>query len=603
MEVFMATAYLPGSAVIISAILLIMYCSKEKIKIKENDIYLVMLIAILLDSLLVTVIFVNPGVHVTMTKILNRCDYVMLVVWSACLCKYTHAVIHKKDEERSRRFVLTQKAIDALVIVESVLIWVLKIEAVLENGIAVAITGPVVFFTFGCCAVHLALCLVVILCNLKKATRQIVPVFIFIVIAAICALTYYLDSSISGVSMGLAIVNLTMYFTIENPDVQMLEKVNVAKEQAMRANQLKTDFLSSMSHEIRTPINAIVGLAECIQNDTTLDEAKADGRDIVIASENLLEIINGILDISKIEAGRMDVVNKEYDLVEVSENLSKLIKARIGEKTIELRMNFSKDIPGVIFGDETKVRQIMTNLLTNAVKYTDSGHIDFNIDCVNTDNVAKLTISVADTGHGIKKEAIDSLFDKFKRLEEDRNANIEGTGLGLAITRQFAELLGGTIEVESVYGEGSTFTFKVSQEIRSFERRQKNKVEETKKDYPGRKILLVDDIEINVMVAKRLLELYKIEVDTAMSGEECIEKCSAKTYDLVLLDDMMPKMSGLETLKNLQKLPSFNMPVVAFTANAIDGMRDSYLSEGYSGYLSKPIIKNELREVLENFLG
>lgn len=601
----MPSVFMPGSAALISIILLVVYLTKERVKIKENDIYMIMLFCILFDSLLLTGIYINAGEgeSIFLTKFFNRCDYMMLVTWSSCLCRYTHTVLHKKDEIKLKRFAIAQNAISGLCVIELIMIWALRLDVVYKDGIAESIVGPSVYFTFTCCAVHIILTLVVILFNLSKITKQIVPVFMFLAMAALCAIIYFIYPGISGVSMGLAIVNLTMYFTIENPDVQMLEKVNIAMEQAQKANQAKTDFLSSMSHEIRTPINAIMGLVDCIQNDDTLEAAKTDSKDILSASENLLELINGILDISKIEAGRMEIVNKEYDLIDVSEKLSKLIKARIGEKPIELRLHFSKNIPGTLYGDEAKIRQIMTNFLTNAVKYTETGYIDFTIDCVNDDKTANLTISVADTGHGIKEEALAELFDKFKRLEEDKNSNIEGTGLGLAITQQLADMLNGSIEVQSVYGKGSTFTFKVPQKIVSFEHKTEEKTVEIKAEYPGKTMLLVDDTSMNLMVAKRLLEQYKLTVDTASSGEECIEKCKENTYDLVLLDDMMPRMSGTETLKILKENPSFTIPVVAFTANAIDGMKENYLSEGYVDYLSKPLVKAELNRVLNEYLG
>lgn len=607
---------MPGTAAVISAILLLVYGMKKKVRIKENDIYLFMLLCILFDSLFVSGIYLNAGVgeNLEFTKILNRLDYMTLVAWSACLCLYTHTVIHKKDESQYKKLRIRRTILNVGVVVEFVFIWVLGLDAVLENGIAKAIVGPAVYFTFSCCILHILICLMVIIFNIKKATRQIVPVFSCLGMAAICAIVYYFYPGISGVSMGLTIVNFTMYFTIENPDVQMLEQVNIAKEQALRANQAKTDFLSSMSHEIRTPINAIVGFAECIQNDTSLDMAKKDAKDILTASENLLELINGILDISKIEAGRMEIIEKDYDFVELTDRLVKLIKSRIGEKPIELRTDFDKDIPGILFGDDAKIRQIMTNLLTNAVKYTDSGYIDFKIDCVTEENIANLTIIVSDTGRGIKEEAMKSLFTKFQRLDEVKNSSIEGTGLGLAITKQFVEMLGGSIEVSSVYGKGSTFTFKVSQEIKSKTRLVMETPAEIQKEYPGHKILVVDDTSMNLMVAKRFLERYLIEVDTASSGEECIEKCrenlaagtagtSPKLYDLILLDDMMPVMSGTETLKKIKEtFPDFAIPVVAFTANAIDGMKDNYLNDGYSDYLSKPLVKSELNRVLERFL-
>lgn len=600
----MANLYLPGAAVIISIILLVVYFSKERIKIKENEIYQIMLFCILFDSIFVTTIYANAGEgeNLKLIKFLNRCDYDMLMMWSACLCSYTNTVLCKHDEKFRNKMKIGRRAMVATTIVECVTMWFLRLDAILENGIAKTITGPAVYFTFACCGLNLSLTLLVIVLKLKKISKQVIPVFSFLGIAGVCAFTFYFDPNISGVSMGLAIVNLTMYFTIENPDVQMLEKVNMAMQQAQRANQAKTDFLSGMSHEIRTPINAITGLAECIRNDETLEQAKNDADDILSASENLLEIVNGILDISKIEAGRMEVVNKEYNLVDMSKKLAKLIQTRIGEKPIALNLIFSDKIPGTLYGDETKLRQIMTNLLTNAAKYTESGKIDFVIDCENVDDTANLTISVTDTGHGIKPEAINSLFDKFKRLEEDKNSNIEGTGLGLAITKQFVEMLNGSIEVQSEYGKGSTFTVCVPQVIRSFDAKTEETQTEIRSEYPGHKVLVVDDIAINQMVAKRMLEVYKVDADTASSGEECIELCRTRAYDLVFLDDMMPNMSGTETLAKLKEDASFTTPVIAFTANAIDGMREMYVNNGYTDYLSKPIDKEALIHALECYL-
>ena len=290
-------------------------------------------------------------------------------------------------------------------------------------------------------------------------------------------------------------------------------------------------------------------------------------------------------------------------------DLTKLIIPRIGEKPIELKTNFSKDIPAILYGDKGKIKEIITNLLTNAVKYTEKGLIVFSVSCINDKNISKLVISVEDTGRGIKPEKIDKLFTKFNRLEEDRNTTLEGTGLGLAITKNLVEMMGGKIVVQSKYGSGSKFTVYLKQKIVSINKVtvKEGKIDENldnqSLEYFNKKILIVDDNKLNIKVATRLLTPYKVEIDTCESGITCLDKIKqGNKYDLILLDDMMPKLSGVETLKELKKEKEFNIPVIALTANAINGMREKYLSDGFNDYLAKPIDKLELRRVLNEYL-
>ena len=401
-------------------------------------------------------------------------------------------------------------------------------------------------------------------------------------------------------------ITFLMYFTIENPDMKLIKELNVAKDRADKANQAKTEFLSSMSHEIRTPLNAIVGFSQALKEEELPKEALEEVDDIIMASNSLLEIINGILDISKIESGKIEIVNKEYRFKEIFDELVILSKGRLGDKALEFKYSYDDSIPAILYGDYTRVKQVILNILTNAIKYTKEGYIDFKVSSVIKDDICRIIVSVEDSGIGIKQENISKLFSKFERFDLDKNITIEGTGLGLAITKKLVELMGGRIVVQSVYGKGSKFTIAIDQKIIAAvaDEIEEDIKEEKEIDVSGKRVLIVDDNKINLKVASRLLQNYKVITEEVDSGFSCIDKINAgENYDIILMDDMMPKMSGVETLKKLKEIDGFNVPVIALTANAIAGMREKYISEGFTDYLAKPINKVELNNIISKYLN
>lgn len=368
-------------------------------------------------------------------------------------------------------------------------------------------------------------------------------------------------------------------------------------------------FLSSMSHDVRTLLSTIVGLSEDIYGYEDIpEEIREDSEDLVVASKKLLELMEKIIDFSKIESNAMEITNNPYNPRKIFEELAKINELNIEDKPINFHTNISPDLPYELIGDGEHIEEIVDNLLNNAIKYTDGGDIWFDVKCKNTDNICNLTVSVKDTGRGIKPERLDKIFTKSKKINDDGETLSDGIGLGLAIIKSLIDMMGGNISVESIYGEGSTFVFNVTQKISLIEEPELSKTQRLRLDqinyeeegYGYKKVLIVDDNELNIKVVRRILEQSDLLIDDCSSGEECIEKVSeSNDYDVILMDIMMPGMSGEDTLKKLEDMDDFDTPVIALTADAINGAEQKYESEGFVAYIAKPFSKSQIEKKLD----
>lgn len=425
-----------------------------------------------------------------------------------------------------------------------------------------------------------------------------------------------LVSWVFGLLALLFAVGLAYIFSAEEK-IRESNKLRQEKEMAEHANQIKSEFLARMSHEIRTPINAVIGMNEMVLRESKDEDISTYAGNIDTASRNLLALINDILDFSKIESGKTQIENHDYELIHIIKNAYNMIQIRAKQKKLTLHIDVDGQLPYKLHGDGNRVQQILINLLSNAVKYTAKGSVTLRVsgECTEPDKVS-LLFEVADTGIGIKPEDQERLFKDFERLDMNKNRNIEGTGLGLAISYRLALLMDGKLSATSEYGKGSVFALALPQQIVENDPISNHKERYTKEhsaaqEYvqqfvaPDARVLAVDDNEMNLMVVKNLLKKTKVQVVCCSSGAECLEAVKEDSYDLILLDHMMPGMDGIETLSYLRRMEKWEkqpIPVIALTANAIEGVKEQYLEAGFDDYMSKPIDSFELEKMLLKYI-
>ena len=603
--IYDAPLLLNSFALIILLILAFIFYGKERMHKTEDSLYGFLLITTIITMILGLVLGVILKFEILHKDLLiiifNKAYLIGLLFIVSIFSFYTFCISRfYKQENNHTSFYL------AILVILFLIILFLPVKITYGNNL-ITVGGPATIITFAIYGLEFVFLSVLMMIDIKKIkSKKYIPVIVLIAEGLVMTVVQYFFPSINFlINPSIVVVCLIMYFTIENPDIRIIELEKQAAESAKAASEAKTAFLSSMSHELRTPLNAIVGLSEDITayKDQVPEEVREDSEDIVNAADTLLEIVGNILDINKIEGGKLELIETDYNPKHEFESIVKIMRTKIKEKPLEFNTYIDEGLPEALFGDRLRIKQVINNFLSNAIKYTDEGKIDFSVRWISA--IDTLQIIVSDTGRGVKSEDMDKLFEKFERLHVEKTSSVQGTGLGLSITKSLVELMNGQIHVESVYGKGSTFSVTIPQKIGDASKLEKLDTEKQTRlntDYSGKKVLVVDDNSLNIKVLNKALKPFNFEIDECFDGKSAIDKINKNNYDVVFMDIMMPGMGGEEALSILKQNPDFHTPVVALTADATTGAKEKYLADGFTDYLAKPFTRDIIAQKLEKIL-
>lgn len=583
--------------ILLSGLLIEVFFNHNNAKNQETKLYSKMLIINFISSVIAifTIIIFKSLNFNFLTIIMKKIELVLNLLILSLFLQYNLVLINKK--------VKTTKILKTIYLINIILIIILPMDvSVVNNTLKVSEIGYTTYHIISTILISIISLLTIKLIKInKKNLKKSLP-FLGLTILSLFSILLQIKFPESNIyNYFMSYILLIMYFTIENPDTKVIEQLNIEAKKASEVRKAQENFLASMSHEVRTPLNTIVGLSTSLEENPKCPvEMKQDLQDIVTSSYNLLEMFNNVIDINEIETGTLKLQNEKYNIKESINEIINIHKIKLNKKKLTLNVEYQDNIPKYLYGDIKHLKVIITNILSNAIKYTKDGKIDILVRSINEPDKCNLIIIIKDTGIGMKEETLSKMYHKFERLDTIKNSNIEGMGLGLALTKKLVELMHGTINFTTTYQVGTTFTIMLPQEIYYQDIITLPKLKDLTK---SKRVLIVDDNPLNIKVAQRALEaLNYTNLDTCDSGFKCLEKIkNGSSYDIILMDIMMPGMSGTQTLENLKNISSFKTPVVALTADALIGANQKYLSQGFSAYLAKPYTKEQLKNILNKY--
>ncbi len=584
------------TGIMFTLLLILVFKIKKQNNLLSNSTYFILTLSLLVGYILELVMYFlsTTAVNNIILEIYTKLYLIFIICWSSIFSVYTF-LLSKKDDEYNKKIMMLYAL---LTITSSIAIIMLPLNITYTNRIILSgntINFLKVLITCMLSILYIRTVLSNKIINTIKA-NYIYVALIILTIVSFLEIKYQLNI----VTTILLFVTYLIFLTIENPALKEYEIINNLRLRALKANTNKTDFLSNISHELRTPLTSIISSIDEIKSYNLPQELKDNLNDIIDSSNSLLDIVGNVIDINKIENKIYDLKEKNYDIRDVVEKLIKMNTKKYNKENVVFKYSVSDNTPSNLFGDKTKIKEIINNILDNSFKYTNKGSISLTINSTLNNDICNLIIEIKDTGIGIKSEDLNKIFNG-NDIDNDINSDVNRDGLGLLVSKDLVNLLNGTITVNSYYGSGSVFTINIPQKIKN----ELEIVEQTNTTkFNNKKVLLVDDDRLNNRILKRLLKIYNIELDTCERGIECIDKINnGEQYDLILMDIMMPDINGVDTLKKLKSNKNFKPKVIALTADALSTSRNKYLKAGFTDYLAKPFKKEELEEKLKDLLG
>jgi len=590
-----------------SALLLIIYFSKDKEKKDENKVYGYMIVTNfigLIISLLSYSVTLNKDMFGAFTTIINKLYLIYLLTFLILFIYYTFLIsFSKKINMRFDKYDIYRKIKSIFIKVYFVFAFALLLLPLYYESAGVDNVysyGPGSLLCILMSAFGIILSLIFMIVGRKNIRKEkFIPLITYIILLPLSLVLEYKYPNLLLTTPIETFIVFLIFFTIENPDLDTINNLSNKNNSLEESNDAKNKFLSNISHEIRTPLTNIIGFTDSLKEKNKDMSIKGDIDNISVSANNLLEVVNGILDLSKFDKDKVKLNIKNYDLKSMIEEIRDFSKELLGNKKVAFRTSFDTDMPKVLRGDYVVLRQIILNMIANAMKRTEVGYIEFSVSTISKGDTARVIISVEDTGGTLKEKKLESIFKGASNGSD--NYKVEGVVASLPETYKLVKLMNGKIMAQNVYERGLKVTVAIDQGIVTNEV-EKDVLPDTPIDIAGKNILIVDDNRLNIKVAERLLAKYNVNIKSVTSGSDCISLINnGETFDLILMDDMMPELSGVETFKKLKTNPSFNTPTVMLTANAMEGMREKYISQdGFDDYIAKPIAKDELERVLRS---